>query len=537
MRTAIVLLTTAVCFTAAAQVRHEDILKGPGNDWLTYAGGYDAQHHSPLTQINAANAGSLTVKWVFHVPKANGLRTHPVVHDGVMYITNTNTVYALDAATGRQIWMWKDPRAKKEGVNRGVALMGDRVFFCTADVHLVALDRRTGNLIWQKKYGDIEKGLFASAAPLAVKDKVLVGVAGGDTGMRGYLTAFSAATGEELWRTYTIPGRGEAGSETWSKELIDWGGAATWLSGSYDPALNLAYWTTGNAWPDFYGGNREGDNLYTSSLLAMDLDTGKIKWHFQFTPHDTHDWDAQSWPVLVDMPWEGKPRKLVFHANRNGFWYVLDRTTGQFLRATKLVDKLDWASGVDAKGRPILVKGKDPTPAGNVTCPGVRGATNWMSPSYNPATGLFYIMTVEQCDIYTSSAKEPEPMKGFSGGGAGKNPQTPGNFVLRAFDPKTGKRVWEYPMTGPMEAWPGTLSTAGGVIFSADDDGHLLALDAKTGQALWHFGMGETIATSPMSYAVKGKQHVAIASATAIFSFGLFEPAKPTMQPTVKVVE
>lgn len=527
-----VVVLAGACF---GQVRYEDILKGPADNWVTYAGDYSGRRHSALKQITVENAGSLAPQWVHHIPKANALRTNPVVYDGVMYVTNTNEIRALDARTGRLIWQYKDTRSKKQdSANRGAALLGDRVFFVTADVHLIALDRRTGAVLWQKQYGSIEDGLYGSAAPLALKDKVLVGVAGGDTGMRGYVAAFSPSTGEELWRTYTIPAKGEPGSETWGK-YVEYGGGGTWLSGTYDPELNLIYWTTGNPWPDFFAGDRSGDNLYSCSLLALDPDTGRKKWHFQFTPHDTHDWDAQAWPVLVDLPINGKPRKLVLHANRNGFFYVLDRVTGEYLRATRLVDKLDWATGIDAKGRPMLAPDKDPTPSGNRACPGVRGATNWMSPSFNPATGLLYVVTLEQCDIYTSSSKEPEPKKNFSGGGAGPKPREVGQFFLRAFDPKTGERKWEYPMTGPGESWAGTVSTAGGVVFFGDDDGQLVAVDARDGRHLWHFQMGEGLTASPITYAVDGKQYVAIASATAIFSFGLFEPVRSVPLPKIKV--
>lgn len=518
-----------------SQVRYEDILRGPAENWLTYAGDYQGQRHSALKQISAANVGSLTPKWVYHIPKADGLRTNPIVYRGVMYVTNTNELRALDARTGSLIWQYKDTRSKKEAVNRGAAILGDHVFFVTADIHLVALDRQTGAVLWEKKYGSVEDGMFASAAPLALKDEVLVGVAGGDTGMRGYIASLSPVTGEELWRTYTIPRKGEPGSESWGK-LIEYGGGATWLSGTYDPGLNMIYWTTGNPWPDFYGADRGGDNLYSCSLLALDASTGKMKWHFQFTPHDTHDWDAQSWPVLVDLPYGGHMRKLVLHANRNGFLYVLDRVTGEYLNATPLVDKLDWASGIDAHGRPILVPGKDPTPTGNRVCPSVRGATNWMSPSFDAATGLFYVMTLEECDIYTSSSMEPEPKKNFSGGGAGPRPAEIGQFFLRAYDPKTGARKWEYPVVTPTaEAWSGAVSTAGGLVFFGDDQGQLIALDSRTGEHLWHFGMGEGLTASPITYAVDGKQYVAIASATAIFSFGLFEPQQSMAAPKIKI--
>lgn len=528
------LLAFALCAPLRAQVRYEDILKGPGANWLTYAGDYAGWRHSRLRQITVDNVGSLAPQWVYHVPKAKGLRTSPIVHDGVMYVTNSNEVRALDARTGRLIWAYTDARSKNESVNRGAALLDDRVFFVTGDVHLVALDGQTGGVLWQTQYGKIEDGLTATLAPLVVKDKVLVGVTGGDSGMRGYVCAFNAKTGKEAWRFYTVPEKGEPGAESWGN-YVEWGGAGTWLSGTFDAELNLVYWTTGNPWPDFYGGDRTGDNLYSCSVVALDADTGKLKWYFQFTPHDTHDWDAQAWPVLVDLPFNGKPRKLLLHANRNGFFYVLDRLTGEFLRATRLVDKLDWANGIDAKGRPILVPEKDPTPAGNRVCPGVRGATNWMSPTFHPATGLLYVVTLEQCDIFTSSAKEPEPKKNFAGGGAGPKPSEVGQFFLRAYDPKTGERRWEYPMTGPGESWAGAVSTAGGLVFFGDDDGQLVALDAQDGRHLWHFQMGEGLTASPITYAVDGKQYVAIASATAIFSFGLFEPMRPMLLPRLKV--
>ena len=509
-----------------AQVRYEDIRKSPGNDWLTYAGDYQGTRHSPLTQINRDNAGSLVPKWVYRVEGATKLETTPLVYEGVMYVTNSNEVHALDARTGRRIWQYRDDKAASQRVNRGAALLGDRVFFVTSDAHLVALHRKTGAVVWDKQYADPKKGYYASLAPLVVKDRVVVGVSGGDSGMRGFVTAYSASTGEELWRFYTIPAKGEPGSESWGDFAVEWGGGATWLSGTFDPDLNLLYWTTGNPWPDFYGGGRRGDNLYSCSVVALDLESGKLKWHFQFTPHDTHDWDAQAWPVLVDLPLGGRARKLLMHANRNGFYYVLDRVTGEFLRATPYVDKLTWATGVDAKGRPIEIPGSDPTPGGNRVCPGVRGASNWMSPSFDPATGLFYVPTLENCDVYTSSAKEPQPMRGFAGGGGERIPSEKGKFYLRALDPKTGERRWEYPMTGPATMWAGTVSTAGGVVFFGDDDGQLVAVDSRTGKHLWNFYMGQMLTASPITFSVDGKQYVAIAAATSVFTFGLFEPAK-----------
>jgi alcohol dehydrogenase (cytochrome c) len=512
------------------QVSYQDILQSPGQDWLTYAGSYNGWRYSPLKQITVENARHLAPQWVYHVPNARGLRSSPIVYKGVMYVTNTNSIFAIDARTGRRIWQWIDARSKKQGVNRGAAILGERVYFTSADNYLNALDRQTGALIFSKKFADADQGVSSTSAPLIAGNKVIVGSAGGDSGMRGFVAALSPETGEELWRTYTVPARGEPGSESWSG-MIEWGGGATWLSGTFDPDTNTLYWTTGNPWPDFSGDPRQGDNLYTCSLIALDLNTGKMKWYFQFTPHDTHDWDAQSWPILIDTEWERKPRKLVLHANRNGFFYVLDRTTGQFLRGTQLIDKVTWAKGIDAQGRPIVIPGQDPTPEGNWVCPSVKGATNWMGQSYNPGTGLLYVLTLEQCGMYTSSSKEPEPMKNFAGGGA---TEEGGQVILRAIDPKTGQRAWEYPMTGVGRMWTGAVSTAGGVVFTGDDDGHLVALNAKTGEHLWHFNMGEMLTASPITYEAGGKQYVAIASATAVFSFGLFEPARPMPLPAFR---
>ena len=516
---------------AVAQVRTEDILRGPDANWLTYSGDYAATRHSPLHQIDVSNASNLTPKWTYHVASARKLEATPVVYDGVMYVTNTNEVMALDARTGRLIWTYQDPRATRPASNRGVAILGDRVFFATTDAHLVALDRRNGGVLWDKLYAAPGKGYYASMAPLALRDRVIVGISGGDGGVRGFVAALSASTGEELWRFWTVPKPGEPGGESWGGFPADYGGGATWMTGTYDPDLNLLYWQTGNPWPDLYGKPRRGDDLYTCAIVALDAGTGKLKWHFQFTPHDTHDWDAQSIPVLVNMDWNGQPRKLLLHPNRNGYFYVLDRTDGKFLRATPFVKDLDWAKGIDANGRPIEVPDMDPTPGGRRACPSKRGASNWMSPSFDPATGLFYVPTLEQCDIYTTSESVPEPGRGFAGGGADRIPSEPGQFYLRALDPKTGALRWEYPMTGPATMWAGTLSTAGGVVFFGDDDGQLVAVNAANGRSLWHYNMGQTITASPMTYSVDGKQFVSIAAGTDVFAFGLFQPSQPAVIP------
>jgi alcohol dehydrogenase (cytochrome c) len=524
-------LLTVVLIPLAAQVRFEDIQKGPGANWLTYSGDYAATRHSPLHQIDTSNAPNLTPKWTYHIGNSRKLEATPIVYDGVMYVTGTNEVHALDAKTGRPIWTYAEERATRPAPNRGVAILGDRVFFATTDAHLMALDRSNGGVLWDKQYAPSGKGYYASMAPMALKDRVIVGISGGDGGVRGFVAALSASTGEELWRFWTVPKAGDPGADSWGGFPADYGGGATWMSGSYDDALNLVYWQTGNPWPDLNGQPRHGDNLYTCAIVALDAETGKLKWHFQFTPHDTHDWDAQSIPVLVNLEMDGKPRKLLLHPNRNGFFYVLDRTDGKFLHATPFVEKLDWAKGIDANGRPIEVPNMDPTPGGRRACPSKRGASNWMSPSFNPSTGLFYVPALEQCDIYTTSESVPEPGRGFAGGGADRIPSEPGKFYLRALDPKTGALRWEYPMTGPGTMWAGTLSTAGGLIFFGDDDGQLVALNAANGRHLWHYNMGQTLTASPMTYSVDGKQYVSIAAGTDVFAFGLFEPAPPVEMP------
>ncbi len=524
MRIAIPMLAVAAAF---GQTSFEDIKKGPGANWLTYSGDYRATRHSPLAQIDKTNVSRLVPKWTYHMETGRRLETTPLVVDGVMYVTNNNELHALDARDGRRVWSFADEDVPVKKVNRGAAVLGERLFFVTSDAHLIALNRNTGAVLWKKKFADFSKGYSATLAPMALKDSVIVGVSGGDGGIRGYVAAMSPSTGEELWRLYTVPKKGEPGAESWAEFNTEWGGGGTWMSGSYDPDLNLIYWTTGNPWPDYNGPVRRGDNLYTCAVLAIDAATGKMRWYFQFTPHDTHDWDAQSMPVLVDLPYGGKPRKLLLHPNRNGFFYVLDRVTGEYLRATPFVDNLTWTKGIDAKGRPFENPAAEPTTAGVKVCPSIRGASNWMSPSFNPATGLFYVPALEQCEIYMTSKTIPEAGKGFSGGGGDKPPLEPGRFYLRAIDPKTGKRVWEYPMPGPTIAWAGTLSTAGGVVFFGDDDGHLAAVDAATGKHLWHYQMGQQIFASPMTYLVDGKQYVTIASQTDLFTFGLFEPVKP----------
>ncbi len=514
-------MTVAFLFLLA-QVTPVNIAASPNADWLTYNGDYAATRHSPLKQITPENAKNLVAKWVFRLDGAKKLEASPIVHGGLMYVSDTNQIYALDARSGRQVWRYRATGAKGSRVNRGTAILGDNVYFSTADCHLIALNRLTGNLVFDSEFASFEKGYTTSIAPLALKNGILVGVAGGGSGQRGFVASINYQTGKEQWRFWTVPGKGEPGFESWGGFPAEMGGAPTWTTGSYDAALNTIYWPTGNPWPDFYGGRRPGDNLYSDSVVALDGDTGKLKWHFQFTPHDVWDWDANENLVLIDASFRGRPRKLLIQANRNGFYYVLDRVTGEFLHAKPFVKKLDWTTGLDDKGRPRIIPEKIPTPAGTKVCPSVRGASNWMSPSYNPATGLLYVVTLEQCDIIIASAKEPVPNSGFRGTGNEGIPTEPGKFYLRALDAVSGDIKWEYPMPGPGVMWAGTVSTAGGVVFTGDDDGNLVAVDAKTGKDLWHFATGRSLFASPITYMVDGKQYVAIAAESDVFTFALF---------------
>lgn len=511
-----------------AQVTFQDLLKPPSDNWLSYSGDLTGRRHSLLKQIGTDNVNQLVPQWIFHVPESKRLQASPVVINGVMYVTDSNQVFALDARTGRSIWHFKQVEAKQTLGNRGVAILGDQVFFLTSDAQVVALHARTGALLWNTRYANSDENYSATLAPLAIDGKVIVGVGGGDCGIRGFVAAFDASTGKELWRFWTIPARGEPGSETWGDHPPEISGGATWMTGVYDASQKLVIWTTGNPGPDFYGGARPGDNLYTNCVVALESSSGKLRWYFQFTPHDTHDWDAQEFPVLVDTSFQGKPRQLLIQANRNGFFYVLDRTNGQMLLAKPFVKKLSWAKGILSNGRPDLVPDSDPTPEGKLVCPGVIGGTNWFSPSYNPDTGLFYVMSVEQCDIYTSSSRSYAKGECYSGTGVEAIPAEPGQFILRALDIRSGEIRWEIPLVGSgtaSGAMPGTLSTAGGLVFFADDAGYLAVADGRSGKTLWSFYTGQMISASPMSYSVGGKQYVAIATATDVIAFGVFEPS------------
>jgi len=535
--------------------------KEPGN-WLTYSGDYSSHRYSGLAKITPANVKGLGLAWVYQSPVAGSWEATPLVVDGVMYITQRpNDVVALDAATGRVFWSYRynnleDPRVCCGANNRGLGVLGDTLFMGTLDASLVALDRHNGHLLWKTRVAEAKAGYSITVAPLVVKDKVIVGVGGGEWGIRGFIAAYSAATGKELWRFYTVPGPGEPGHETWlpcptdSKEYCDpeaWkhGGASVWVTGSYDPATNLTYWGTGNAGPDYNPVQRPGDNLYTASVVALDTDTGKLRWHYQFTPGDRYDYDAVQVPVLADIQFQGKPVKAMLWANRNGNYYVLDRVTGKFLLGKPFI-KVNWMSGFDTNGRPI----QTPQPVGQPTYPGLLGGTNWYSPSYSPRTGLMYFPIWEdQAIVFSRIPVAYREGNGFGGGGfqpfvpsvgdpkkgiptaAGvpnlrRGPindwtDAAGHGAMLAVDPATGEPKWKFSMTDVTDV--GAVTTASDLLFTGGREGYMQVLHARTGELLWKRNLGAQMLNSPITFEAGGKQYVAVMAGLGLFVFGLPE--------------
>jgi alcohol dehydrogenase (cytochrome c) len=498
-------------------------------DWPSYNGGTSGSRYSPLAQITTRNVARVVPKWIFSIPNTSRLQVTPVVVNGVMYVTIANECYALDAGTGREIWHYQRPRTKglvgnaAGGINRGVTVAGDRVFMVTDHAHVIALNRFTGALMWETEMADWHQNYNATGAPLVVGNLIVTGTSGGDEGVRGFVAAFDQATGREVWRFWTVPRPGEPKAETWQGKGIDHPGATTWLTGTYDPELDTVYWPTGNPSPDLIGDDRGGDNLYSDSVVALDAKTGRLRWHFQFTPHDVWDYDAQETPALIDAVWQSRPRKLLVQANRNGFFYVLDRTDGTFLSGTQYAKNVTWASGLTPDGRPITVPHMEPTLSGIRVCPSLDGASNWYSTSFNPATGLYYVQTNDKCGIFTRENMEWAAGKGFMGGSFKQAPDEPAQRVLRAIDIQTGKIVWELPQTGTVDSWGGTLSTAGGLVIFGEDSGSLMAADAASGAPLWSFQTNQIWKASPMTYMFDNRQYIAVASGPNIIAFGLPE--------------
>jgi alcohol dehydrogenase (cytochrome c) len=495
-------------------------------DWTSYNGGTTGSRYSTLSQITKTNVSSLAPKWMFSLRNTNNLQVTPIVSEGVMYVTSANECYALDAGSGREIWHYQRPRTKglignaAGGVNRGASVAGDRLFMVTDHAHLIALNKFTGALLWETEMADWHQNYNATGSPLPIDNLVVTGTSGGDEGVRGFVAAYDQATGKEVWRWWTTPKRGEPGSETWQGKGLDHPAGTTWMTGTYDPSLGLIYWTVGNPGPDLIGDDRLGDNLYTDSVVALDAKTGAMKWHFQFTPHDVWDYDAEETPALVDTTWQGQPRKLLVQANRNGYFYVLDRTNGTFLSGWQFVKNVTWASGLDASGRPKRVPNMEPTLEGKRVCPSLDGASNWYSTSFNPATNLYYVQTNDKCGIFTKVPADWEAGKGFMGGSFAPAPE-PAQRLLRAIDVRSGKTVWELPQTGTVNSWGGVLTTASGVVIFGEDSGALMAADASTGRPLWSFQTNALWKASPMTYMFDNKQYVAVAAGSNIIAFGL----------------
>jgi alcohol dehydrogenase (cytochrome c) len=499
-------------------------------NWLTYSGSYMSQRHSLLTEIQPGNVPSLELKWTFESASREKHQVTPLVVDGTMYtIESPNDVAALDAATGATIWTYSytpDPAARNccGRLSRGLAILDNTIFLASFDARMIAIDARSGQEIWKTApAGDPRQGYAFTHAPLVVGDKVIAGTAGGEFGVRGFIAAWDAKTGKEVWRFHTVPGPGEPGNDTWSGDSWMHGGAPIWVTGSYDPESNLTYWGTGNPGPDWDGAGRLGDNLYSCSVIALNADTGELEWHYQFSPHNEFDWDSAQVPVLADMDWQGRPRKVMLWANRNGMFYVLDRLTGQFLKGEPFVT-LNWASGFNEAGAPILAPGIAPTVEGTLVFPGNQGGTNWYNPSYSPRTGLFYVPTWENTSTtYVKGETPPHFQEGQNFTGTFPRGGSTGEDVhssVQAIDPATGQRRWTHRLAAPSTE-AGILTTASDLLFSGARDGSFYALDARDGTLLWQTDLGTSVAAGPITYSVNGRQRVSIVAGRSLFTFGL----------------
>ena len=517
-----------------AQVTFDRILNAerePQN-WLSYSGTVDNQRYSLLDEIDTRTVGELELQWVWQARSLEKFEATALVVDGILYTVQApNDVVALDAATGRVFWTYHhepapEARACCGRVNRGLAIFGDTLYMGTIDAHLLAIDAKSGKLLWDSVVADAKQNFSITMSPNVFKDKVIVGTAGGDMGIRGYISAFDAKTGKEAWRFYTIPAPGEPGNDSWSGDSWRTGGAAVWNAAAYDPETNLAFWGTGNPAPDWDGSVRLGDNLYSNCVVALDVDTGELKWYYQFTPHDELDYDSTQVPVLADIEWRGTPRKVMLWANRNGIMYVLDRVTGEFLAGKPYVVH-NWFGGFDAKGRLQRKPGMDIDKEPKLFQPHVHGAINWAPTSFSPRTGLYYVSHWENSGIVAMEGLFPQPVginRRQTGMGQVNLEPFFNNYdeaygVIRAYDPSTLDAKWEHRMADI--TWAGVLSTAGDLVFGGGREGYFLALDANTGEVLWRESLGGQINAAPMSYAVNGRQHVAIAAGSALFSFAL----------------
>lgn len=502
-------------------VTNEQLSKGTNDTsgWYHYGGNYENWRYSPLTQINRETVSKLTPAWIFQTGIPGQMTNSPIIADGVLYVTSVyNHAWALDARTGDTLWHYQHPlpgdlRLCCGPANRGVAIHGDRVFMATLDAHLVALDRDNGEVVWDIQLGDHTKGYSATGAPLVVGDLVITGVGGGEYGARGYVDAYDAATGKRRWRRHTVPAKGEPGNETWAGDSWKTGGGPTWATGTYDPKQNLLLWPTGNPSPDWDGDVREGDNLYTNSVLALKPDTGELVWYFQFTPHDVWDFDATNGLVVADLDLPQGPQRVVLQANRNGYFYMLNAETGKFMRGTQYVDRLNWSTGLDENGRPTVDEKYIPKVGGiaDFACPGVAGGNN-ASFTYAFNGRHMFVPSIESCTKPEKSPAEFEQGVPYWGGGPGITEAEDGSSygILVAVDALTGKISWRHKDTYPF--FGGALATAGGLVFSGNQQGYALALDADTGKLLWKFQTGSAIRGQPVTWEMDGRQYMAIGS-------------------------
>jgi alcohol dehydrogenase (cytochrome c) len=531
--------------SAPAAITQQDLLGGLKNPsrWLTFSGDYTGQRHSPLKQLTPQNVAGLAPQWIFQTDlpglAGRGIENTPLVVDGILYVTgNYDEAWALDGKTGRPIWSYRRRLPSNimatvccGPVNRGFGILGDRLYMGTLDAHLVALNRKTGEVIWDVAVGDFKKANAITAAPLVVKDKVIIGVAGGDFSSRGYVDAYNAQTGERVWHFNTIPMPGQPGSDSWpNADVAARGGGAVWVTGSYDPALNLVYYGTGNPNPDYYGDDREGDNLYTCSLLALDADTGELRWHFQFTPHDVHDWDSAHVPVQADLKIGGQPHKVIMVANRNGFFYTLDRETGKMLVGKPFIDGSNWAKEIGKDGRPIVL---DNTGTAEKCLPDNHGGTNFQPPTFDPDLGLFFVTAHETCATW-QGVKPTEPIELGVRVPSGGRVLVEGRdqfSALRAIDPTTGQRRWEhkyraYPSSVALDLTGGVMSTASGLVFTGDNEGYFYAFEGATGKELWKFQVGAPVwGSAAVTYMLDGRQWVVMTAGLSFTAFAL--PAAP----------
>jgi len=512
------------------QVSSEQIRRAneSGDEWLSYSGALSGWRYSSLSEITPVNVAQLRVRWVHQSSTSESkFESTPLVVGNTIFATEPPaTVVALDAKTGEVIWKYERPIPTGlpiccGKVNRGLAILDNSLFFGSLDGYLVAIEANTGKLNWQTRVAKPSDGFSLTGAPLVVDHSVVIGVSGGDFGIRGFLAAYHATTGQQDWRFDTIPGPGEPGHETWQNEAWKSGGGPTWVTGSYDPSLDLLYWGVGNPAPPFAGDVRPGDNLFTNSVVALHASSGKLAWYFQFTPHDEHDWDSSQTPILADLLIGGLERKVICWPNRNGFYYVLDRVTGQFLAGTPFVE-VNWAQGLTSRGRPIPTNANTVSGGGRVTKPGVAGGANWQPAAFNPAGGLIFVPAIEGQSVFTNSTSD-RIIRGEHGyfTGSGGSILGPLIRVVRALDAATGAKRWEYhPRLGKGTDFGGLLATAGGLVFGTSG-GSLFALDAATGKELWSVGLGGETWAPPISFTSEGQQVIAVWAGRAMFLFGL----------------